>query len=1835
MSNETTSRDRPPLAIEQRLQIDATSQAARLVELIHFYQTESANGTNHDPIEWAAKYPEFAEPLERALKGIDEIRRAADSSNIRREIGDFRIIREIGRGGMGAVFEAEQKSLGRRVALKVLWFGTAHDVSAIQRFQREAETVAQLHHTHIVPIYSVGTDGPINYFAMQLIDGQSLDQVIKQHARGLDANTVATWGLQAAEALTHAHHRGVIHRDVKPSNLLLDRSGQLWLTDFGLAKRSDDVTLSMAGVLMGTPRYMSPEQASASTHEVDHRSDIYSLGATLYEAITGQPVHNASTPHGVISQILSEEIVSPRKLRSDIPRDIETVLMKCLDKTPASRYASAADLASDLRAILESRPIQARRISLFEQTQKWLTRHQTNVKWTTLGVGATLGLILVSLLGWYVYDALHASYLTIESAEGNLIVEVFDSESWAVTQPLAIPMQAPVTLPDGDYQVRLSAAGYLSQDAQVTLSRQQTQKVATDMGQDLAFKPIDAVFGVQFVQGDSQTLQVTYDEHQLRINRNNGPEHTLPWTSFAEASKLPGWIWPINKLAVGNSKFGLFELRPWILPHGEDLNSDGATDFVIAFRHQGCVAACGTDGWFWIHGPTEDLESASLGGTSETSVSRGMRSTIVQSPEWIRDIDGDGTRDLLVSFADAGMESRDTLIREGRLSAATQRWVEVVSGATGQSLWRFDIPNAMFETTNTSQTSAYSRWYMGPYRSSMNSSNTSMLSDQRITRRSGSRSQQPTEPSVEVPVVKVGEFAGLSIVIVATCSQLQIIDIEQGSPLSEPVKTGVIGSRPMLVADLNGDKHSDLLLTHQVDGSNPAQDQILAWSIVDQKTLWTHTVDRAAHNQAIEQLPVIGQLADLDADGFPELLVPARTTRDMNSSRYSWGELETISGASGQVRWSARIYSCDAAADQLVVGPDVDGDQIRDVFVASQWGNCDQLVAECHSGKDGSLVWIQSHPILQNGSSYYVTQPILWNSGDDGWPQLVVTLDSTSHDDLLVLFSTRDGHVTHTTSGFDEIRLTDSDGDRVDDLCLIENHSRGRATISSGLKLTGIRGVAQETIRQLGVSQLLDGTDFDNDGVQDILWIDGDTVVAKSPVDGRTIWKIPQITTNNNARVVCWESLGAQTESKSLWDFNQDGVRDMVLERGESNSGVSFFAISGKSGRTLFELDFVSQSQQGKATIEVHDIDHDGQAEIVAYGFSDAGIDRHGGYDSAQGRMSLTVYSSTSGQSLWRSVMSREFGGPDNALLPFEFPANSRVDLLVSDQNGDGIEDIIAFAEAATANAAANALELRCCNGRDGSIIWHRAVHALANQVEQVFSRAPSLASMPSESTSPDTVLLLQLEQDAASEPILALHCLNNAGQSMWSYQFETTLGFNNYSDQQEFRSSPIVLRNRAGKCRIACNVPVQAQPRAHLVVLEEDGTKVGDITTEDQNFPINFSIFRVDTDFAADSASAETAIIWGKRNWESTLLHAEVWDDVKLVREYTLPKTDSTYADVSIRPRRNVAGKQLHELICTDAPGCRATGVDLNTGNKTWVCLGPNAEHFNFPALSARTLCNVDSADPSANPLVVFHSGDLATCRTGRRVFEPIENAQRIGGKSNEVVADFRIARLLPGVERMRGEMQSGIWKSIAIGVVSSLVLVIAPWCFVRALIHRRRWGVRSQLLAFVIVAFMLAYSLSPLPREAMHDGKSTANLLFWSVWAAPICVFTFAIIGSLWNRNFVLTIFFVAMTIMVSIAWATLRPEFASNSISPPEPGEQLSFESWYLLLLPGIVAISYTYLALRTIAWCLRPWQVELLAIRSCTCTVIGFVCPELVFRQRKNPSRIRNISRTGKI
>jgi serine/threonine protein kinase/lipopolysaccharide biosynthesis regulator YciM len=316
-------------------------------------------------------------------------------------LGDFQIVREVGRGGMGVVYEAVQRSLGRRVALKVLPFAATMDPRQLQRFHNEARAAASLHHEHIVPVYAVGQERGVHFYAMQFIDGQGLDELIARQ-RGepsgapataaptvpLAAQTTGTARRDAAEyrraaeliadaadALEHAHALGVVHRDVKPANLMLDAHGKLWVTDFGLARLGADAGLTMTGDLLGTLRYMSPEQALAKHNLVDHRSDVYSLGATLYELLTLRPVVDGKDREDILRRIAFEEPRPPRALDRAIPAELETIVLTALAKEPAERYATAQDLADDLRRFLGDEPIRAKRPTRPQRARKWLRRH--------------------------------------------------------------------------------------------------------------------------------------------------------------------------------------------------------------------------------------------------------------------------------------------------------------------------------------------------------------------------------------------------------------------------------------------------------------------------------------------------------------------------------------------------------------------------------------------------------------------------------------------------------------------------------------------------------------------------------------------------------------------------------------------------------------------------------------------------------------------------------------------------------------------------------------------------------------------------------------------------------------------------------------------------------------------------------------------------------------------------------------------------------------------------------------------------------------------------------------------------------------------------------------------------------------------------------------------------------------------------------------------------------------------------------------------------------------------------------------------------------------------
>jgi serine/threonine protein kinase len=356
-------------------------------------------------------------------------------------LGDFRIIRVIGRGGMGIVYEAEQLSMNRTVALKVLPLASALDSRQIQLFKNEAKMAGQLHHEHIVPVYCVGCERGVHFYAMELVDGHSLAVLIREMRRlaGLEAGephrtapylpspavppdagqdtaplatfttagstrspdyfrTVARLGQEAARGLEYAHLMGVRHRDIKPGNLLVDSRGSLWITDFGLAQMRSETEMSVTGELPGTPRYMSPEQTLGNRVPVDERTDIYSLGVTLYELLTLEPAFNGSDRQELIRQINFDDPRPPRRLNRRVPRNLETIVVTAMAKSPARRYASARDLAEDLRLFLDGLPIKARR----EGPVRWLwgvaRRHATAI---LLGLSALVTATVLLLFFLY------------------------------------------------------------------------------------------------------------------------------------------------------------------------------------------------------------------------------------------------------------------------------------------------------------------------------------------------------------------------------------------------------------------------------------------------------------------------------------------------------------------------------------------------------------------------------------------------------------------------------------------------------------------------------------------------------------------------------------------------------------------------------------------------------------------------------------------------------------------------------------------------------------------------------------------------------------------------------------------------------------------------------------------------------------------------------------------------------------------------------------------------------------------------------------------------------------------------------------------------------------------------------------------------------------------------------------------------------------------------------------------------------------------------------------------------------------------------------------------
>ena len=359
------------------------------------------------------------------------------SQGLDRTLGDFRIVREIGRGGMGVVYEAEQLSLARRVALKVLPAHVTLDERAVGRFEREAKAAARLRHPGIVEIYAVGEDAGTHFFAMELVEGTPLNIVIERMRKeGFDVlrasrpptpsshpsiapatsrpttttSTTAAWNksyietvvklvASVADALDYAHREGIIHRDVKPSNILLRADGSPALMDFGIAREQGLPSVTQTGEFAGTPHYVSPEQAMSTRMKLDHRTDVFSLGVTLYELLTLERPFPGDDPREVLGRIITKEPIDPQKLNPRLAPDLATIVLKALEKDPDRRYATAGAMANDLRAFLEYRPIAAKRASISIRIRRWAKREPAKA---SLVFVLLLGVPIVAGLGGWV-----------------------------------------------------------------------------------------------------------------------------------------------------------------------------------------------------------------------------------------------------------------------------------------------------------------------------------------------------------------------------------------------------------------------------------------------------------------------------------------------------------------------------------------------------------------------------------------------------------------------------------------------------------------------------------------------------------------------------------------------------------------------------------------------------------------------------------------------------------------------------------------------------------------------------------------------------------------------------------------------------------------------------------------------------------------------------------------------------------------------------------------------------------------------------------------------------------------------------------------------------------------------------------------------------------------------------------------------------------------------------------------------------------------------------------------------------------------------------------------
>jgi tRNA A-37 threonylcarbamoyl transferase component Bud32/outer membrane protein assembly factor BamB len=1675
-----------------------------------------------------------------------------------RQLGQFRLVRELGRGGMGTVYEAEDLSLGRRVALKVLRFGALADAASVERFQREAATVAKLHHTNIVPIFSVGSLDGVHFYAMQFIDGRNLADVLRDGP--IDVRRAAQWALQAAEALAHAHRHGVIHRDVKPSNILLDDDELIWLTDFGLARRLDDPALTATDSLLGTPRYMSPEQASLKRSEVDSRTDIYSLGAALYELITGRPAFDGESSHHVIQAILTVEPDSPRRLRPEIPRDLDTIVMKCLAKEPSQRYASAGALADDLRAFLEGRTIRARQPSLAELAVRFLRRQRRGVLLTIGSIAATLLLTLAISLSARVYHRWQLGFLTLTTEEPPLTAELLDEQGETVVAPVSVPTQQPLELSAGGYTLRASAPGQPSETMRIEIARGHSLKHALTMQDEALWPTIDVPRSVLTMAGRSHDDLLLLDDEGLQlVDGSNGASR---WTCrlvdgqrrlLAEG---PGAVWPWDHVRRSSGLNGLptFDLGPLVLSGPLDLNGDGHTDVVIAARHQAwLLAVSGADGKVFWFAPRGADVSASMPVAPASYA--GTLSTAFAPPQKISDVDRDGIDDLLVAFGelggplprertyvvgDAPWGERAALADPDAVQSKARRWVEAISGANGNTIWQYEFDAERFHTTFEEEVPTAFRWFVTRYYSPETASSLKTWGDGVARREAGHFDRQgqfayaPQAPRV------VGSDEHSEVLCVAG-RWIETLDLGTGKSSREPVELPFRPGRPVQWVDLDGDRLPEVVSVEEIINRRKERStaRIVVWSLGKQAVLWQLNLEAffprlIAMGFDEPQWPVV---ADLNDDGRYEMLFPHGTSATAETAApYGW--LSACDAATGKSLWRTKLLTLDEQVDHFVVGPDIDGDGYRDVFAASLWGADFDLYVEALSGHDGRVLWTSWRQQPRTGADrqeLYLRRLGWWSEGRDGWPRLAVAVgpvqgarDASS----LLLFSTGDGHIDDEIARFEQFDLADLDGDGQHEL--LQFHAKDRWQADQGGRLDAFRGATGEQWCRLGpVWQQT--ADLNGDRLRDLAQIvEGGTVRAMSGADGRLLWT-SRIQDAQGANIV---SLDA--------DLNGDAVSDLFVWNGVQKTEASkpLHALSGKNGRRLWTADFQASNVQGNAAlVTASDLDGDGKPEVVL-----AAAMNWGQAAAQTNELWLLVLSGRNGSVTWRKKLIGESKLGAGLFLRRQVK-DLRFALATGDFNKDGVRDLVVPAQL---TSDPTKWALLAIDGRRGGLLWEHPLPPRGSMNGTLRDAPVPLVADLDEDGEPE-VYALELEDDLEKRPegvhvkattarLVALATAD--GQARWSW--EVPIGASHLGEESgldELANRPRAWAiHRTGRDLVCLNLLGQARG-GFVAVFDTKGNLL-------QRFSSAYFTgdFRVWTDDVTGDGQDDLLFVNG--------------DNLQAVD----PESGATLWQTPFK--RRLGDSMLGFLpalkgpatvvVQTANPQSAVNGLDGMTGRRRWICSLPRSGG----APRAQVL---DLALGDEPPTIQYNYGAMTIGWQSRFVEPPQGVRERrpiVGWAARH--ADPRLARPLP----WRVLLPKGGWTGAAMFALCALFycigLIVLPIVTAAWLLTHRRWSLRTLAALHLVAAMFLAAWVVDGPD---YELLSAMGKPFAAVAALPvILILTFLIrtaIERRWRRLFTWLLTYVVLTVV-----------FASWQIARDWPhrsdGQYYKLEGWYWIWL-----------------------------------------------------------------